>query len=287
VTEIRLLIVPYELGRLREGVGKGPEHLLEHGAEAALSARGATVRKQVLELEPLEGEIEDDVDAGFRLIRMISDRVRDAIREGAFPVVLSGSCFAAVGVVAGLEERSPGVVWFDAHGDLNTPETAVFGYFDGMGISVLTGTAWQGLLGTVEGATPVPETAVVLAGARQLEEPEERRLESSALTHLPPDRLGSPEALTDAVAALAPAPTGIYCHVDLDVLDLDVARVNVYGAPDGVTPDQLESLVGALVGGSPVRALSLTAYDPQYDTEDAVPPVAMRLLGVVAEHLGR
>ena len=79
-------------------------------------------------------------------------RVRLARQDGAFPVVLSGSCFAAVGVVAGLEESEPSVVWFDAHADFNEPVTSVSGYFDGMGLAVLTGSAWQGLLATVPGA---------------------------------------------------------------------------------------------------------------------------------------
>ena len=53
---------------------------------------------------------ESDVDASFELIRMVAARVEEAVSDGAFPVVLSGSCFVAVGVVAGLKERSPGVL---------------------------------------------------------------------------------------------------------------------------------------------------------------------------------
>lgn len=148
MSEIRLLVVPYELGGLRHGVGRGPERLLERGAEEALAGSGADVRTEVLELEE---EFDNEIDASFALIRMLSAEVRESVRDGAFPVVLSGSCFASVGIVAGLDEPSPGVVWFDAHGDFNTPETTESGYFDGMGLAVLTGSAWQGMLATVEG----------------------------------------------------------------------------------------------------------------------------------------
>jgi arginase len=287
VNEIRLLIVPYELGRLREGVGRGPERLLELGAEDALSARGAAVHREVLELaEDFNLSGGSEIDASFELIRMVSARVRAAVKEGAFPVVLAGSCFAGVGIVAGLDERSPGVVWFDAHPDFNSPDTTVYGYLDAMGLAVLTGGAWQALHGTVEGATPLPETAVVLAGARDFDGPEERRLESSAVAHLTAESLRSPEPLLGAIAALTPSPTGLYVHVDLDVLDIDEARVNVYSAPDGVSAEQLETLVGAIAAGCPVRAFSLTAYDPECDVDDRVPPVALRLLSVVAEYVG-
>jgi arginase family enzyme len=71
-------------------------------------------------------------------------------------------------------------------------------------------------------------------------------------------------------------------HVDLDVLDADEARVNVYSAPNGVSGAELEALVKGLFESSPVRALSLTAYDPQCDAAGAVPPIATRLLEAAA-----
>jgi arginase len=274
--------MPYELGRLRDGVGRGPERLVELGAEEALAAAGVPVRTEVVELAE---EFSNEVDASFELVRLVAARVRAAVRERAFPVVLSGSCFAAVGVVAGLDEWSPGVVWFDAHADFNSPETTISGYFDGMGLAVLTGGAWQGLLATVPGARPVPETAVVLAGARDFDEPEERRLEASDVAHLSADSVSSPESLLRSVAGLRPAPTGLYLHVDLDVLDIREAHVNVYSVPDGLSAARLESLVAAVLDEAPVRAVSLTAYDPRCDVGDRVPPIARRLLGLVAEHV--
>src|SRR6476646_9670799 len=199
MSEIRVLVVPYELGRLRAGVGCGPERLLGFGAEDALASAGARVRTEVIEIDGRYGASGlGDVDAAFELIRHVSERVRLAREDGAFPIVLSGSCFAAVGVVAGLEESDPGVVWIDAHADFNQPETSISGYFDGMGLAVLTGSAWQGLLATVPGARPVPESSVVLAGARDLDSPEETRLRASRIVHLPTAHLRSPERLVEA-----------------------------------------------------------------------------------------
>ena len=283
MTDLRLILMPYELGRLRDGVGLGPERLLELGAAEALGAEGGRVQTELVQLAEEE---DNEVDASFALIRLVAERVRAARSEGAFPVLLSGSCFAAVGVVAGLGEESPGVVWFDAHADFNTPETAVFGYFDGMGLAVLTGSAWQGLLATVPGAIPLPETAVVLAGARDFDEPEEAHLLRSSVRHLRPEELETPDALVGAVEDLSPSPSGFYLHVDLDVLDSRQAPVNVYSAPGGPSGDQLEVLVGELLSRFPVRVLSLTAYDPGCDPGDQVPPIALRVLKAVARHAG-
>ena len=199
--------------------------------------------------------------------------------------MLAGSCFAAVGVVAGLDEPDPAVVWLDAHSDFNDPATAVSGYFDGMGLAVLTGSAWQGMLAAVPGARPVPESRVVLAGARDFEPPEEARLRASRLVQMPSARLRSPEALVEAVGSFAPAASGLYLHLDLDVLDAEVAGVNVFGAPGGLDGDQLDDLVAALAAAFPVRAISLTAYDPAYDGDGRVPPIALRVLRTVARRL--
>ena len=279
--EIRVIVMPYELGQLRGGVGRGPERLLELGGAEALAASGARIETELIELsQPFDNEI----DASFELIRLVAERVSAARADDAFPVLLSGSCFAAVGVVAGLEETAPGVVWFDAHGDFNEPASAVFGYFDGMGLAVLTGSAWQTLRSPVL-FEPLPETAVVLAGARAFDEPEEQRLADSRIVQVAASDLDPPEALIEAVNGLAPSPSGIYVHIDLDVLDPEQAPVNVYSAPGGLSDSGLSTVLEALLRESHVHAVSLTAYDPECDPEARVPPIAARLLSLVGEHV--
>jgi arginase len=288
MTEIRLLAVPYEVGALRMGVGRGAERLLEAGAEEALSAGGADVSVEVLELKDDDRDRSgaSEVRSSFELIRKVAARVRQAIDDGAFPVLLSGSCFAGIGVVAGMDEESPGVVWFDAHGDFNTPETTIDGYFDGMPLAILTGGAWRTIVSGRELRT-VPESAVVLAGARDFDPLEEMRLESSDVRYLPPDKIDPDDAVARAVGQMDPAPTGLYMHVDLDVLDSDEARVNIYSAPDGLSAIQLGSQIGSLLDTCPVRGISLTAYDPEVDAQGRVPPIALRLLEVVADRVAR
>jgi arginase len=288
MTEFRLLAVPYEGGAPRMGVGRGPERLLEAGAERALASRGARVEVEVVELREHDRDRSgaSEAGAGFELIALVASRVRAAAEDGAFPVLLSGSCFAGIGMVTGLDESAPGVVWFDAHGDFNTPESTVDGYFDGMGLAILTGAAWPTLVDRFE-ATTLPESAAVLAGARDFDPLEERRLESSAVRHLSPPEIASGDAVASAVQEMDPPPSGLYLHVDLDVLDSGEAMVNIYSAPDGLTPLQLEAQVRSLLDSQPVRAFSLTAYDPEVDAAGAVPPIALRLLEAVAEHASR
>lgn len=261
-------------------MGRGPEWLLECGAAQTLGASGATVETEVLELS---ADYAGETEACFELIRLVRDRVSGAIEDGAFPVVLSGSCFlAALGVVAGLSEKAPCVAWFDAHSDFSTPETITDGYLDSMGLAILVGDAWQGMLATIPGAHPVPDTAVVLAGVRATEDDQVVRLQASAIKQVPPPDLAARQALASALEALAPPPTGLYLHLDLDVLDAAEVPVNIYSVPDGITADQLVSRVQEVFDSGLVKAVSLTAYDPECDPENRMAPVAERLLRVVA-----
>jgi arginase len=286
VQEIAAVVVPYELGRFREGVGCGPEHLLEHGAESALRSAGANVRTLVIKLhERFNATGSGEGDAAFELIRLVAAEVGRAREAGAFPVVLAGSCFAGVGVVAGLGEAVPGVVWLDSHADFNEPATTISGYIDGMGLAILTGSAWQSMLATVPGASPVPESRVVLAGARDFDPPEETRLRASQIVHLRTDHLRSPDSLVGAVRGIAPEITGLYVHLDLDVLDASVAAANLYSSPDGPSGDEVDALIAALFRTFPVRAVALTAFDPAYDAEGRVPPIALRILRTIAQSL--
>ena len=217
---------------------------------------------------------------------LISERVAAARADGAFPVVLSGSCFASVGIVAGLDEPAPGVVWFDAHSDFNTPDITIEGYLDGMGMSILTGGSWQAMAARIPGFRAVPESAALLTGARDFDELEKAHLDESGVALVEPERLRDPEALHEAIGGLEPEPTGVYLHVDLDVLDSEEAPVNVYSAPGGLSGDQLEALVSGVIERHPVRAVSLTAYDPDRDPDARVPPIAMRLLRAAAVRAG-
>jgi arginase len=289
MTDIRLLAVPYETGAPRMGVGRGPERLLESGAEAALGSHGAQVALEVIELQEHERDASgaSEAGAGFELIRLVAARARQAIADGAFPVLLSGSCFAGLGMVVGMDEPSPGVVWFDAHGDFNTPDSSIDGYFDGMGVAMLTGEAWRSLSESSMDGTVVPESAIVLAGARDFDPQEQQRLERSGVRHLSPAKIDADDSVAQAVEELNPAVTGLYLHLDLDVLDSGEAKVNIYSAPDGISAEQLVTQVGSLLEACPVRAVSLTAYDPAVDSEGQVPPIAMRVLEVVAERIAR
>jgi len=275
--QAQILAVPYDSAQRGRRMGAGPERLLARGLEQSLRAKGHDVLSRLIELpEGWHAEIE----TAFSLMRPLSEAVRQARAAGRFPLILAGNCNTAVGTVAGLDGRI-GVLWFDAHGDFNTPDTTVGGFLDGMALAILTGRCWRELARAVPGFTPVPEQQVHLLGVRNLDPLERDALNASAVTVTTPTEVR--QGITAATRDLAGEVDGVYLHLDLDVLDPSVGRVNQYAAPDGLSLAQLERVVGAVGEALPIAAATLSAYDPSYDGDGRVCAAALRLAGTILQ----
>jgi arginase len=268
--ETVLVLVPYELGRRDVGLGAGVPVLAE---TLAGELGAATV---VVEAD---GGARNEIGASMDVVRAIARTVRDVVAGGDFPLVLAGTCSSALGVVAGLGSPTGlGVVWFDAHGDFNTPETSPTGFFDGMPLAMLTGSGWTALRAGVDGLRPIDETNVVLVGARDLDAAEEERLDRSRVHRLRPE-----EPLEPALDALATRVRDVYLHVDLDILDPSEGQANRYRSEDGPTAEEVASAIGAVAQRFTFRAAALTAYEPVYDPDGTIPGaaalIARRIVG--------
>ena len=160
---ISILTVPYDSGVYGVRMGAGPERLLAGGLRQRLVTLGHDV--SVSEIRAAAAEVPSEVDTATSLLAEISAGVSSAVDDDRFPVVLSGSCYSAVGTVSGLSPPQPGVVWFDSHGDLNTPETTESGFIDGMAVSMLTGRCWSRLIAKIFDFLPVPDESLLMLGS--------------------------------------------------------------------------------------------------------------------------
>jgi arginase len=264
---VALVLVPFHLGHQRVGMGSGPDALVAEGLGATLEAEG-----HVVELVRVErtGEATNEVAASFDVLRGVAERVRAAVAAGAFPLVLAGNCMTSIGVVGGLG-HDVGVIWLDAHADFNTAEATTSGFVDGMGLSILTGTGWDGMRATVPGYRSVPEAHVVLVGIRDLDPAERERLDRGGITVV---ARGELDAIDSALDRLRGDVSDVYLHVDLDILDPSEGRANQYAVGGGLTAADVRRVVGEVGQRMRIRAASLTAYDPSADREKRIPPAA-------------
>ena len=265
------IFVPYHFAAARVATGAGPEALLANSVLNGLPVSGITT---IAVDAPASSEIQQCIAIDSALARA----ARQACDAGQVPVVFSGDCHACLGSLAAIGVPVA-IVWFDAHGDLNTPETTETGYFDGMALASALGWCWTNLVRQIPGFVPADEREVLLAGGRDLDRGERVRLRRSYLRHY------QPPAMTDGVdagfAAAMGGPAGTrraYVHLDLDVIDPSELWANRFKVPGGVSVSWLEAALREVAARYEIAGIGVTAYDPSLTPPATAAPIVNRLL---------
>lgn len=236
-------------------MGNGPAHI----AEQLTHSNAVSTEMIAVEERPFE------VGTTFRILRAVADKVKQSISDNRLPILLAGGCINTLGSLAAVGSESTVLIWFDAHGDFNSPETTRSGFIDGMALATITGRCWRNLTASVPGFRPFPEKNVVLIGARNLDPEERTLLEESEVTLLSAEsiRKGAIEnALTKILSGRSAA---VYFHIDLDVLDRAEAWVNEYSSSGGLTVAELMEIIRFIGHNRAIVGASITAYDPSVD----------------------
>ncbi|MFG6476187.1 arginase family protein [Microbacterium sp. P06] len=229
---------------------------------------------------PLEAG--DALDSGVQRLSAVA-RVREDlaafVREANEPVVvIGGDCGVAAGAVAAVAADDVAIVWFDAHADVNTPETSPSGAYSGM---VLRSILGDGPAAVALDKGTITPGRVVLAGARSLDLEEELFVVGEGIRMLSAGDLSSHDALAEAVAATG--ATRVFVHVDLDVLDpAEISGVQS-AQPFGVAATDLVASVRALRARFPLVGASLAGFAPP-SPEAAVDDLGtiLRIVGALA-----
>ena len=286
---IGILSEPYDSGHHLARMGRGPVDLLDRGLADAIRAMGHTVEVAAID-HGLPFPMENAV--AFELHGRIGDAVRQSRAADAFPLLLSGNCnYASIGAVTGLAVDDTGVLWFDAHGESETPETSTSAFLDGMGLAMLVGGCWAHRLADVPGFRALDPRRAVLVGARDFSADEADFMDERGIGRV------SVEAVRDhGAAALAPdlerlrdlGVRRLYVHVDADVYDPDmVGHANAYSASagTGLTAPELGDCLEDIARRIPIQAAAITAYDPEVDPDGRMRGPLIELAAQFA-HLG-
>lgn len=276
---LRLIAHPFHNGLEGVDMGAGPLRLLaEDRIPLELRELGFELESESIEApEASDPEIVRIAETDRRL----ASRVSVAVADGAFPLVLAGNCNSCLGTVAGLgrQDAPLGVVWFDAHADFDTPDRSL-GFFDGMGLAILTGNGWELLRETIDGFVPVDERNVLLAGVRDLEEHQRAPLEASALAVVPGRAVAGAD-YAGALDLLRERVERVYLHLDLDVLDSSEGRANRFAAAGGLTVPELTAAIELAFERLQVTAAAITAYDPSLDADGRMARAAAQVIGTI------
>lgn len=280
--DIQLIQLPYFLGHENERSGRGPDFLVHHGADRILRANGHTVTVERIETnDPFVSEI----GQSFGLYRLLADAVRTARTVDRLPIVLAGNCGSCTGTISGTGSDDLGVIWFDSHGDFNTPETSESGFFDGMGLAMATGRGWSSLMKTLPGFQPVRDRNVLHIGARFLDSNEHALLAGANIRTIMIPETGlsaMPTAIESAVRELSRRVRRVYIHVDVDVLETGKAKANWLGAPGGLPAGDVVAGIKLANELFAVEACALASFDPSYDVDDIVLRAAFDIIEAFA-----
>jgi arginase len=257
----QVISVPYRYDRFEEGLGLGPRRLLETG----LAERASSVHQASLD----DADREHDrtaVNIG-KLGKVTASLVAQARATGEPVLVVAGDDTATVGVVAGLQEsdgagRALGIVWIDAHGDFNTPDTSYSGILAGMPLAVIAGLAGPRWRDAAEIGSPVPGGRMLLVGTRDLDTAEGELLKSNNVHVVSAADYRKGAALADALRTLTAKCELLYVNIDMDVLSPHLVPSATTPSEGGFELTELSEVVRSILATGLVAAVSLTSLNP-------------------------
>jgi arginase len=287
MSSVDVIVAPYDSGQRGLRMGAGPLRLLQLGLVAELAASVGRVRTFELDIDD---RYPAELERGFELQRRIADAAAASRADGALPIVLSGNCNAGVIgclAAAGRAQRSRlGLIWFDAHGDFQTPETDPDGFLDSMGLAMATGRCWDAMLSRLDGFAPVPGSQVVMLATRQFDPGERELMDEVGIAVIPGAAAADQAQVAPALDALAGRTDEVHLHLDADAHDAAFGAANEWPEPDGLDGDAYLRAVGWVLERCRVGSVSVASYDPACDASGRIGRSCVALLVACAGAAG-
>jgi len=288
---ISIIGVPTDYGQTRRGVDMGPSAIRYAGVVERLETIGHVVHDQgdIRVSQKQEGTIVDkqllNLEEVIDVSTSLANRVNNAVEQKEFPLVLGGDHSIAIGTLAGLGEhyKNLGVIWFDAHADLNTPETTPSGNIHGMPLAVSIGLGHERLVKIRNNVPKIKPENVIIIGARSVD-PGERELISQqgikVYTMHEVDRLGMTRVMEDALAYLrARDIDGLHLSLDLDGLDPLYTPGVGTPVPGGITYRESHLAMEMLQESGMLTSAEFVEVNPILDEKNRTADVAVALMG--------
>ena len=284
--EVAILGAPLDLGSTRRGVDMGPSAIRYSGLEERLEGIGV----KVVDLGNMQAELpevasERDEHARYlpailATCSQIGKRVAEVLENDRYPIVLGGDHSVAMGTLAGLHSvhGTGGVIWVDAHGDMNTPKNTPSGNVHGMPLAAALGECGFEL----DGFAPPPwvdPARVVLLGVRELDPGEKelvKKLDIKVLTIADIDRHGFPPSILQAMD-IAGGPGFVHLSLDLDVCDPEIAPGVGTPVRGGFSYREAHLAMELFAEAGILTSMEIVEVNPIYDVTNSTGGLAVEL----------
>ncbi|HET6798325.1 MAG TPA: arginase [Gemmatimonadales bacterium] len=290
---IHVLGVPMDLGSGRRGVDMGPSAIRIAGLDNRLVELGHKVID--------EGDIViknmEELKVGHERARYLTEisraagvlarKVERITRLGHFPLVLGGDHSIAVGTVSGIAAfahplgKKVGLIWIDAHGDINTPETSPSGNIHGMPLAALLGFGASELTGVAGPAPKIDPAHVALVGIRSLDTGEKKRLKETGVqvhTMSDIDRHGADRVMEKALARVTQGTDLVHVSFDLDAVDPTVTPGVGTPVKGGLDYREAHLIMEVIADAKVMTSLEMVEVNPILDQGNASAAFAVELV---------
>jgi len=285
--DIAIIGVPVDLGAGRRGVDLGPGALRYAGIKERLAALGHSVRDlgnlavpQAEEFDPpAPGERLRYLEALIQVNLDLAHQVEALIADGSFPLILGGDHSLAIGSISGLARgRKIGLIWMDAHGDFNTPETTPSGNIHGMSVAALTGRGHARLTALLEPGPVLRDANIAMVGIRDLDSDEREVLLTTGIqvfTMHDIDRRGLASVMEEALMRVSMGTAGF--HVSLDMDALDPSEAPGVGTPvlGGISYREAHLAMEMVAQSGRLLGLDLVEVNPILDSHNVTAELAV------------
>jgi arginase len=294
MTAIRLIGVPMDLGASRRGVDMGPFAVRYTDLRERLEGLGHAVEDLGNVAVPFREDAERGAQRGARYLGAITSVCRDlaaltktALEQSNFPLLLGGDHSLAAGSIAGASaylaarDARIGVIWIDAHADLNTPGSSRSGNVHGMPLAHLLGHG-DAALANVAGVKPaVRASNVAIVGLRDADDSEREHLTKwkvRALTMRAIDERGVRSVMDDAIAIASDGTAGIWVSFDVDCLEPETAPGVGTAVPGGMTYREAHLAMEMLADTGKLLGLDLVEVNPVLDEHNRTAALGTELV---------
>ncbi len=287
--DLSIIGVPMDLGQSRRGVDMGPSAMRYAGMVERLEALGYSI-DDCGDIEIGQAERRDtasklkNLKAVAEASEKLADKITEEMEKDRFPIILGGDHSIAIGTLAGVSKASEnmGVIWYDAHGDLNTDETSPSGNIHGMPLAVGLGIG-DPVLTKIGGDHPkVKPENVIIIGARSLDEGERTLIKQKGIkvyTMHEIDKVGMTTVISEAIDYLKENTDGVHLSLDLDGLDpMDAPGV---GTPvnGGISFRESHLAMEMLAAADILTSAEFVEVNPILDDKNRTASVAVDLAG--------
>jgi arginase len=289
--KISLIGVPMDLGQARRGVDMGPSAIRYAGVIERLKQLNHEVedRGDIEIGRPPNFDIKNeqnlkDLEEVVKSNQRLAEAVSDASDRGDFPLVLGGDHSIAIGTLAGIANKyeNLGVIWYDAHGDLNTGETSPSGNIHGMPLAVSLGIGHTSLTEIGGYAPKIKPENIAIVGARSLDEGEKELIREKGIkvfTMHEIDRLGMTNVMEEAISHVSRNTDGLHLSFDLDALDPQDAPGVGTPVVGGTTYREAHLAMEILAERNIVTSAEFVEVNPILDNKNQTAEAAVALIG--------